>query len=380
MSFKENLQRLAVQILERKGHITNEETTKQALIIPFLQVLGYDVFNPLEIKPEYVSDFGRKKGEKVDYAIFKDGKPIIFIEAKSVTENLNLHGSQLARYFNATPEVKLAILTNGITYKLYSDIDTDNIMDETPFASVDVTELNQNDIEILSKIRKEAFETESIVIFAEELIYTSNINNKLRELFRYPADEFVRYLVKDLSDTKITSNVIERFRPIVKKAISSTLLEIVTEGLTKEKPEEQDIPVDQLTKDDEPETNDDEDNGSKNKPVVFTSEEELKGFEIIKEILSEHQKDVSNIGYKDTTVYFAVFKRSINYWFMRLRLDNQNPFLLTRLPVDQATQFATDCKVEAAPKGYGESRIYISGIDDLVKLDKLILECFESVK
>ncbi|RJQ25556.1 MAG: DNA polymerase III subunit epsilon, partial [Peptococcaceae bacterium] len=108
MSFKEELQKLSVQIIERKKHITNEEMTKQALIIPFLQVLGYDVFNPLEVKSEYISDFGKKKGEKADYAIFKDNKPIIFIEAKAVTENTDNHDSQLARYFNATPEVKLA--------------------------------------------------------------------------------------------------------------------------------------------------------------------------------------------------------------------------------------------------------------------------------
>ncbi|MDP3562991.1 MAG: hypothetical protein Q8R70_00725, partial [Methanoregula sp.] len=84
MGFKEDIQKLAIQVNENKQYITNEETTKHSLIIPFIQVLGYDVFNPREVKPEFDSDFGKKKGTKVDYAIFKDEKPIIFVEAKPV--------------------------------------------------------------------------------------------------------------------------------------------------------------------------------------------------------------------------------------------------------------------------------------------------------
>ena len=72
MKFKENIEKFVSQINSRKEHIQNEEMTKQSLIIPFIQLLGYDVFNPIEVKPEYSADFGNKKGEKVDYAIFKD--------------------------------------------------------------------------------------------------------------------------------------------------------------------------------------------------------------------------------------------------------------------------------------------------------------------
>lgn len=376
MSFKESLQRLAVQINERKEYITNEETTKQALIIPFLQVLGYDVFNPLEVRPEYVSDFGKKKAEKVDYAIFKDGSPIIFIEAKSVTENLNLHDSQLARYFNATPEVKLAILTNGITYKFFTDIGTNNIMDENPFATVNITELSPNDIEILSKFKKDSFETTALITFAEELIYTSNINNKLRELFKNPPDEFIRYLIKDFSDTRITSNVLERFRPIVKKAISTVLLEIVTKGLTKEEVTDSDA-IEQ----DIEQTNDTPvENEGRPRREVVTSQEELESFEYVKKLLSKNNKDVSALGFKDTTGYFAIYNKNVNHWFLRLKLDGSNCSVITRLSVEQAMKIANGFKVETAPKGHGESRIYIDNPGDLSKLDNLILCCFEDLK
>lgn len=145
MGFREDLQRLSIQASEKRRYIAYEEMTKQTLIIPFLQVLGYDVFNPLEVRPEYIADFGKKKGEKVDYAIFKDTSPIIFIEAKAVNEELNNHCAQLERYFNSSPNVRLAILTNGIEYRFFTDLDKSNIMDDNPFFKFNITALLEND-------------------------------------------------------------------------------------------------------------------------------------------------------------------------------------------------------------------------------------------
>lgn len=372
MTFKEELQKLSVQITERKKHITNEETTKQALIIPFLQVLGYDVFSPLEVKPEYGSDFAKKKGEKVDYAIYKNGKPIIFIEAKAITEDSASHDAQLARYFNATPEVKLAIITNGATYKFFTDLNTPNIMDENPFAFIDMTDLSPGDVEVLDKFRKEIFDAEALVKYAEDLIYTNNLNNKLRELFKNPPDDFIRYLIKDFSDTRITINVIDRFRPIVKKSISNALLELVSQGLSQSSLPEEPLSETQIEQE-SPETE------PKPQREIRTTEEELKCFEIIKKILIKAGKNISELGNKDTTVYFAVFNKNIFNWFIRINLDTQKKFVLTRMPVDKASQFTADFKIEQAPKGQGESRIYINSAGDLLKLDKLIIDCFDDL-
>lgn len=374
MSFKEELQKLSVQVLERKKHITNEEMTKQVLIIPFLQVLGYDVFNPLEVKSEYISDFGKKKGEKVDYAIFKDGKPIIFIEAKAVNENLDTYDSQLARYFNATPEVKLAIIANGVLYKFFTDVDSNNIMDENPFAIINITDLSANDIEVLARFRKEAFETESLVKYAEDLIYTSNLNTKLKDLFKNPPDDFIRYLIKDFSDTRITSNVIERFRPIVKKSISNAILDIVSQGIFQQEaaPTEEEKPA--ITQPEEPLIN-----GIKKQSA--TTEEEVKGFEMIKKILITGNRNISELQYKDTLNYFGIFTKNIFNWFIRLSLDSTNKYLIARLPVEIASQFTSGYKIESAPKGHGEnsSRIYIESLNDLQKLEKLILSSYDEV-
>lgn len=372
MTFKEELQKLSVQIAERKKHITNEEMTKQALIIPFLQVLGYDVFSPLEVKPEYGSDFAKKKGEKVDYAIYKNGKPIIFIEAKAITDDTSSHNAQLARYFNATPEVKLAIITNGAIYKFFTDLNTTNIMDENPFAVIDMTDLSPSDIEVLDKFRKELFDAETLVKYAEDLIYTTNLNNKLGDIFKNPPDDFIRYLIKDFSDSRITSTVVDRFRPIVKKSISSALLELVSQGLSQSSLPEEVLPeatqeIDCLEAELKPQKE------------VCTTEEELKCFEIIKKTLIKAGKNISDMGNKDTTVYFAVYNKNIFNWFIRINLDAQNKFISTRLPRDKASQFAADFKIEQAPKGQGESRIYINSAEDLTKLDKLIVECFDDL-
>jgi len=380
MSFKEELQKLSVQIIERKKHIINEEMTKQALIIPFLQVLGYDVFNPLEVKPEYVSDFGKKKGAKVDYAVFKDNTPIIFIEAKSVAENLDSHSSQLAMYFNATPAVKLAIITNGVVYKFFTDIDINNIMDENPFAAINLTDLSDSDIEVLTRFKKEAFDTESLIRYAEDLIYTSNLNIKLRNLLKNPPDDFVKYLIKEFSDTKITSNVIERFRPIVKKSISNAILDIVSQGILQQDKltteEEKTAPilispqVGEMDENDEPAV----------KKQIKTTEDELKGFEIVKSILLNSSRDVSGLQYNDTLAYFGMHIRNTFYWFIRTRVEGENKYLIIRLPLETARPLAGDYKLESAPKGHGDStRIYIENLDDLQKLDKLIIKAFDEV-
>jgi hypothetical protein len=367
---KEDLMRLAVQVKDRKGYITNEEMTKQSLIIPFLQVLGYDVFDPLEIRPEYTADFGKKKGEKVDYAIFKDGKPIIFIEAKAVNEPIQNHSSQLARYFNATPDVRIAIITNGIEYKFYTDLDKNHIMDEDCFYKFDISNVTDYDVEILGNFKKDVFEIEAIIKNAEELIYTNNLNTKLREIFKNPPDEFIRYLIKDFSDTRITSNVIDRFRPIVKKSISQALLDMVSQSLQNE---DEDIDTtDVLTI----ENNADE---QKPKKDVFTTQEELKSFEIIKKLLESAQKDTSELGYKDTISYFGVHNKHTHNWFIRLYMSGTKN-IVVRIPLQEATGIVINYKLEASSKGHGDScKIYIDSPEDLEKIKELIIKSYDMV-
>ena len=296
MSFHEDIKKFALLVEERKVHINNEELTKQSIIIPFLQLLGYDVFNPLEVKPEYVADFGKKKGEKVDYAVFKNNNPIMFIEAKAINEKLENHDAQLSRYFNSTPEVRLGILTNGIRYKFFTDLNENNIMDNLPFYEFDLENLKDSDIEVLQKFRKDFFEVENMISFAEELVYMSNLQKNLKELFRNPSDDFVRFLIKDFSDTRITINVIDRFRPVVKKAISMTLLDIVSQGILKGGDEVEEN-IKEIKSQDETEKLDEAQKDIEGKRKIITTEEELIIYDNIKN-MNYHFEAIYEIRYR----------------------------------------------------------------------------------
>lgn len=370
MGFENELKILSNQIMERKQVITNEEMTKQSLIIPFLQLLGYDVFNPLEVKPEYDADFGFKKGEKVDYAIFRNDEPIIFIEAKAVNEKLTIHNGQLARYFNATPSVKVAILTNGIEYQFFTDLTEANIMDRKPFYTFNIESFNEIDIENIERFRKEKYEPKSILTLAEDLVYLSNLNATLKDLFTNPSDDFLRFLIKDFSSNRVTTSVIERFRPIVKKAINSALLEIIREGLT-----ETASTTETKMKSVQAVSNVKE----SKKLGIITIEDEIRGYELIRGILDKAHRDISQVKYKDTVNYFNIYVETISKWFVRLKVERGNKYVITKLPTEICADLCPGFLVEDAPKVFGVSRVKIVSIDQIKQLDRLIVRCYDQI-
>ena len=150
MELKEKIKSLADKVLQQKDNISTEEATKNAFIMPFIAALGYDVFNPVEVIPELDCDISKKKGEKIDYAIMKDGLPILLIECKHWQQNLSLHNTQLKRYYVAS-KAKFGLLTNGIRYLFYTDLEQTNIMDEKPFLDIDITDIKDYQIEELKK-------------------------------------------------------------------------------------------------------------------------------------------------------------------------------------------------------------------------------------
>lgn len=380
MGFKEDIQTLAIQITEKKPYITDEQTTKNSLILPFIQILGYDIFNPLEVKPEFASDYGIKKSSKVDYAILKDNKPIVFIEAKPINENLSNYDSQLAFYFNATSEVKLGILTNGDEYRFFTDLKTPNHMDEAPFLTVYLSNLKDLDIENLTRFKKDTYDHEALFKFAEDLHYTSALNASLKNLLNAPNDKFVKFLIKDCEDMKdftVTANVIERFKPIVKKAINNAILDIVSKGIAgtengtislgKRESEKTGV---KSTHTDSEETQ----QGSQ----VETTEEELEAYKIVKTLLEFAGKDISEIQYKDTVNYFSIYNRSVTRWFMRLVLRDEKKSFSIKMEPEKAKPFLKDYSIETAPDHLGGgARIYLNSIEDLKKMQSLIVYCFE---
>lgn len=274
MDFIDQLKGLAKRIETLKSQINTEEATKTSLIMPFFQILGYDVFNPLEFVPEYIADIGIKKGEKVDYAILNDGQPTIIVEAKWCGEPLNRHGNQLFRYFAAT-KAKFGILTNGIEYRFYTDLDEVNKMDLKPFFVVDLTNLKEADVTELKKFHKSNFDIQTVFNAAENLKYTNLIKGLLAKQLEQPDDNFVNYILSEVYDGKRRQSVIDKFTPIVKKSFNQFINDLLSDRIT--------TALAQTSADDEQPA---EDNIVDNTPAAILTPENEQAINIIRNILS----------------------------------------------------------------------------------------------
>ncbi|HEU5376404.1 MAG TPA: type I restriction endonuclease, partial [Ktedonobacteraceae bacterium] len=220
MDFIEVLQNLSSKILKQKNLIQTEEATKNAFIMPFISALGYDVFDPSEVIPEFIADVGIKKGEKVDYAIKQDGKIIMLFECKGCNGVLDDgHASQLYRYFSVT-EARIAVLTDGINYKFYTDIEQPNKMDSRPFMEFNMLDIQEPLVVELKRLTKQAFNLEAILTVASELKYTREIKHILNDQLNAPSEEFVRFLASQVYSGKLTATVREQFAGITKSAFS----------------------------------------------------------------------------------------------------------------------------------------------------------------
>jgi len=251
-------------------------------------------------------------------------------------------------------------------------------MDEKPFFTFSMDSLSNLDIETIETFTKENFEAEEIVKYAEELIYMTNLNSTIKELFKNPSDDFLRFLIKDFSSTRITNNVLERFRPIVKKAINRTLLEIISDGLTPKETKTSEKIETSLVAAASAEIMEDISKEDKT-DRVFTTEDELTAFNIVKEILTENQRDISDLKYKDTISYFCIMNRVITKWFIRLFLDGDAKSLVVRLDLEATKQLCPNFVVEQAPKSQGVSRIFIDNVNDLKDLEPLIISCYDQI-
>ncbi|HPR94117.1 MAG: type I restriction endonuclease [Syntrophomonadaceae bacterium] len=296
--FNERIIEFSARVESLKGQVQTEEATKTALIMPFFQLLGYDIFNPSEFVPEYIADVGIKKGEKIDYAIFINGNLSILLEAKSAAEDLNKHGSQLFRYF-ATLPARFGILTNGIEYRFYTDLDTPNIMDERPFLAFNLLDIKDALMPEIKKFERNNFNRDNILTSAAELKYTQEIKKELGAEFQTPSDDFIRFLLKDIYSGMKTQNVIDRFRSITQKAIEQFINDTLSDrfkAAMSGKPETE--ATDDLTSPvDVPTENE--------KPKIITTLEEVEAFAIVKTIL-KNVVDPARLFYRDTESYVGI--------------------------------------------------------------------------
>lgn len=349
MNFEEKIKNFATRVSEIKEHIKTEEATKTSIIMPFFQTLGYDVFNPNEFTPEYIADVGIKKGEKVDYAIVLNDEVVILIEAKSINEQLEKHDSQLFRYFG-TSKAKFAILTNGLIYKFYTDLEKTNVMDTTPFLEINLEDIRESDIQELKKFQKENFDVEEIFSTASDLKYLSMIKKVIKEEFASPSDDFVKLILnKDIYNGTKTTAVIDKYRLLLKKSINSYLNESINSRLQS---------AIQSDNDNVPEnTEKEEETGG-----IITTVEELQSFYIVKSILSEHcQSD--KISYKDTASYFGIlYDNKVTKWICRIYLKENVKFVI--IPDEDKK----------------EKRYDITSIEEIYKLRRALVKRLKSLE
>jgi hypothetical protein len=297
MDFKDVVRQIGDRVLKLKENILTEEATKNAFIMPFIQALGYDVFNPLEVVPEFVSDIGTKKGEKIDYAIFRDGQPVILVECKHWAQNLDLHDGQLLRYFHVS-KAKFGVLTNGVKYKFYSDLVEANKMDEKPFFEFDIAEINDVQIEELKKFHRDYFKIEEILNTASELKYIKEIKNILSQEFKTPSDVFVKFFVNQVYPGRATEKVMQQFQEYVRKSCSQTVNEWITDRLKTALNKENDVVL-------EANSPAAEQSHVNEERKIETTVEEMEAYFIVKSMLRS-TVDASRIVYRDAQSYFSV--------------------------------------------------------------------------
>ena len=201
------------------GKTLTEEATKHFLILPFISALGYDVFDISEVMPEYTADSGVKQKGRIDYAIFKNGHPIILIECKSVSSSLSLKNeAQLLRYYH-TSKARFAILTNGVQYKFYTDSENENVMDSSPFYELNLSSPDLSELHILEKFQKNKFNEMLLFDVAKRHRHEIVAKKILLKEFKSPSDELLHFLMlKMYPNMRLTQKKKNELTPIIRSS------------------------------------------------------------------------------------------------------------------------------------------------------------------
>lgn len=353
--FAEKIKRHALHVATNGAHCATEETTKQALILPLLDVLGFSPYDPLKVRAEHAADLpGIKTGERVDYALYSHGDPVMFIEAKPFSAKLTAHGSQIARYFNATPGVKVAILSNGREWRFFTDLRRPNIMDGEPFYKVDFLNLADTDPEQLARFHYEQFQTDNLRSFAESRVYLAQFRHAIESSLRDVDDEFVRFIaIRANLEAKLTTRFLETVAPIVRQAVAEAVSDMVVTGLTA-----QPIAPPMVAQAEASLPDNDGDQVDPNNPKIITTAAERKLLATVRDILGGLIDPQDIIG-KDTESYYAIlYQGKNNRWLLRYDGDRAAPHIWFPCELTEAD----DAKLQAS----GMKR----GSGNTIRLDK----------
>lgn len=279
MDFSERIAELSKKVKTLGDSLATEEATKNALVMPFIAALGYDVFNPGEVVPEFSAPIGEYKDARVDYAILAEGKPIVLIECKALGTPLDFkHCNQLQIYFHGT-EAPIAILTDGNRYRFFSDLEAANKMDSKPYMEFGLDDMDEALIPELRKLAKGKFDRKACMDAASELKYNREFKRIMAEQMASPHEDFARFFISQAYDGRITQNVLERFTPVLVAALDQYINDRINDRLknamTQQKPG---VAEPQQPGEDGPE------NAGGDSRIV-TTEEEREAYYLVKSLL-----------------------------------------------------------------------------------------------
>jgi predicted type IV restriction endonuclease len=311
MDFVDEVRSLAAKTSGILEHIRTEAAVRTALVEPFIKALGYDTSDPAEVVPEFGANIkvqGVRQDEHVDYAIAKDGKPIIFIEVKPHDQDPQKGYKQLYDYFARFPEARIAIATNGLIYRFYADLEKSHIMDSTPFLELNMLNFQESLAEELKKLTKSAFDIDGMVTSANELKFVGGILNILMQQVNTTDEEFAAYFFRQLCpDKNFRGGIRQDFATFTQKALKQfvreqikSLLDASAVGNAAVASTGAVVPV-LATVDSENVSNEPD----STKQRIVTTEEEMEGFYIVKSILREII-DPSRVSHRDTVSYFGI--------------------------------------------------------------------------
>lgn len=319
------------------SHCTTEETTKQALILPLLDILGFNPYDPTKVLAEFAADFpGVKATERVDYALYCNGQPVMFIEAKPYIADLTNHAPQLSRYFNSSLGVTIGAITNGREWRFFTDLINTNVMDEKPFLVIDFTKAKPEDLTQLAEFKHDNFHAEKLRYFAEENQYIQQFKSVIKRSINEVDIDFVRYVAQQANiQRQLNTKFLENIQPFVKQAVQQAISDTVVKGLSsptiitaqpvehKIKEEIQEAPVAV----EEPDYIVHPDNEK-----IITTKEEQELLRIVTELFPEIELDG-----RDTESYYSVlFQNKTNRWLFRFDVNRKRPTIQFIVPIDDA--------------------------------------------
>uniref|UniRef100_UPI003F4939A2 type I restriction endonuclease n=1 Tax=Ensifer adhaerens TaxID=106592 RepID=UPI003F4939A2 len=332
-TIEESLRAISERVKSHSSTMATEEAVKTAVVLPFLRSLGYEVFDPTEVIPEFTADAVGKKGEKVDYAIKIDGEIRILIECKPISVTLEKkHLDQLYRYFSVT-NAKFAILTNGRTFNFYTDLEAPNKLDTRPFFVFDVTDFNAGIVAELRKFEKASFDVTAILATAERLKYTSGVKQVISKLIEEPSEDFVRLVAGTVYEGRITAQVKEMLTGVVRTAFRDVIMDSVKNRLSSALADTEEV----IVKIDDP---------VEEEPEVVTTEEEREGYMIVKAIV------------RDTIAPKRVVMRDQKS-YCGILIDNNNRKPLARLHFNRSVKYI------GLFDGEAEERLIVDSLDQI---------------